>query len=31
MRKSPRFEDMDRIAETRIHYNKYLIKDIKHE
>ena len=31
MRKSPRFEDMDRIAEMRTHYNKCLAKDIKHE
>ena len=31
MRKSPRFEEIDRIAEMRTHYSKRLSKDIKHE
>ena len=31
MRKSLRFEDMDRIAEMRKHYRKCLGKDIKHK
>ena len=31
MRKSPRFEEMDRIAEMRKHRSKCLAKDIKHE
>ena len=31
MRKSPRFEEIDRIAEMRTHYSKCLAKDIKHE
>ena len=31
MRKSPRFEEMDRIVEMRKHCSKYLARDIKHE
>ena len=31
MRKNPRFEDMDGIAEMRKHCSKCLAKDIKHE
>ena len=31
MRKSPRFEEIDRIAEMRKHCSKCLAKDIKHE
>ena len=31
MRKSPRFEEMDRIAEMRKHCRKCLARDIKHE
>ena len=30
MRKSPRFEEMDRIAKMRKHCSKCLAKDIKH-
>ena len=31
MRKSPRFEEMDRIDEMRKYCNKCLARDIKHE
>ena len=31
MRKSPRFEEMDRIAEMRKHCSKCLAKGLKHE
>ena len=31
MRKTPRFEEVDRIAEMRKHYSKCLARDIKHE
>ena len=31
MRKISKFEEMDRIAEMRTHFNKCLVKDIKHE
>ena len=31
MMKSPKFEEMDRIAEMRKHYSKCLAKDIQHE
>ena len=31
MRKSPRFEEIDRIDEIRTHCSKCLAKDIKHE
>ena len=31
MRKSTRPEEMDRISKMRTHYNKCLVKDIKHE
>ena len=31
MRKSLKFEEMDRIAEMRKHCSKCLVKDIKHE
>ena len=31
MKKSPRFEEIGRIAELRKHYSKYLARDIKHE
>ena len=31
MRKSPRFEEINRIAEMRKHCRKCLVKDIKHD